>query len=463
MQGDRGRERVAGERGAGARPPAAPPHGARRWLIVGALGGALAASLGCGAPDDEVDADAIVVGAALPFTGEGATIGQNLEQALLLAVEDVNRAGGVSGRRLRLVSRDSNSGTARGLDSVLELLYIDGVRYLVGPEENELAREILSDLKGLDVFEILPGYASPSVQREETRGRRLRLPPSPLAFGCGISELARQLGVASANTIAAQDDFNQSVASEFTTEFNGIDGQILPSITVRAGASSYAERIEPVLAQGADRTLLIVNPTTASTLLTEWAVADRGGAWILGPMLHTPGFLQNLPFSSLEDTFVLTPTLSLASECDEKPSDYRGRVQCRRDNEEAFGDHYARRWAGDRPFPAAHFYYDAVILLAMGLERVAADGVDEPTSSELHDAILELSSSASERTSWRELPAAMDALRAGEAVALAGAAAEYDFDQFGAAKHLVFDTWRVRRQTYISDGRLQARCLRQPK
>ena len=165
-----------------------------------------------------------------------------------------------------------------------------------------------------------------------------------------------------------------------------------------------------MLAQGADRTLLIVNPTTASTLLTEWAVADRGGAWILGPMLHTPGFLQNLPFSSLEDTFVLTPTLSLASECDEKPSDYRGRVQCRRDNEEAFGDHYARRWAGDRPFPAAHFYYDAVILLAMGLERVAADGVSTSRrrnrAARRHPRVVVLGLGA--HHCWRS-PAAMDA------------------------------------------------------
>ncbi len=459
----RDRDTTAGGRRGGARPAAPRTAWAHHRRRLGALVATAAATLACASPDDEVDPDAIVVGAALPFTGEGATIGQNLEQALLLAVEDVNRAGGVNGRRLRLASRDSNSGTARGLDSVLELLYLDEVRYLVGPEENELASEIIPDLKGLDVFEILPGYASPSVQREETRGRRLRLPPSPLAFGCGLSELARQLGVEAANSISAQDDFSQSVASEFSTEFNGIDGKVLPSITVRAGASSYAERIEPVLARSADRTLLIVNPTTASTLLTEWAVSDGEGAWLLGPMLHTPGFLQNLPFSSLENTFVLSPTLSLASECDEKPIDFRGRISCRRDNADAFGDYYARRWEGNRPFPAAHFYYDAVILLAMGLERVAADGNDEPTSSELHDAILEMSATAAERIGWRELPAAMDALRDGEAIAYAGAAAEYDFDQFGAAKHLVFDTWRVRRQNYNSDGLLQARCLRQPK
>src|SRR5262245_58722307 len=83
--------------------------------------------------------DSIAVGAALPFTGPEAASGRNLEQAMLLAIEDVNRAGGVSGRPLRLISRDSNSGSQRGFDDVLDLLYNEQVRYLIGPEETELS------------------------------------------------------------------------------------------------------------------------------------------------------------------------------------------------------------------------------------------------------------------------------------------------------------------------------------
>ncbi|MBN2196138.1 MAG: ABC transporter substrate-binding protein [Polyangiaceae bacterium] len=420
-------------------------------------------AVACGGNEEDVDPDTIVIGAALPFTGEDATIGQNLEQALLLAVEDVNRAGGIAGRRLRVESRDSNSGSRRGLDGLLGLLYKDGVKYLVGPEENELADEIVPDIKGLDVFNVLPGYASPSIERYGHDGAWIRLPPSALAFGCGLSEIARQEEVELANTIVALDDYNQSVASEFTTEFVGIGGEILPQTTVRAGARSYIDRTEKVLGAGADRTLLIVNPTTAARIVTELAVEGLDGDWLLGPMLHTPGFVQNLPYGSLDGTHVLSPTLSLASECENKPTDYRGHLDCGRDNAEAFSAHFARRWSGDRPFPAAYFYYDGVVLLAMALNYVAASGDLDPRADDLHSGLLEMIEDASEWGRWDDLGAVMDEVSGGTPVAYAGAAAEYHFDKHGAAIHLVFDSWRIERQEYVDDGALQARCLRQPK
>jgi neutral amino acid transport system substrate-binding protein len=416
----------------------------------------------CGTSEESEAPNAIVVAAVLPFTGEESTIGQNIEQALLLAVEDVNRAGGVAGRTLRLESRDSNSGSARGLDSLLDVLYNKEAQYLVGPEENELANEIVADIKGLDVLNLLPGYASPSIERVGSRGAWLRLPPSPLAFGCGLAELAIERGAKTANTLVAQDDFNQNVASEFGTEFFDVGGQVLTSATVRAGAQSYRSRTEAALSAGADKTLLIVNPTTAATILTEWAVSMHDGSWLFGPMLHTPGFLENVPTNALDGTYVLSPTLSLASECETQAQAYHGPMQCKHDNANAFRDYFAERWDGDAPFPAAHFYYDAVILLAMGLQYSAAQGSLTPTAAELRATILEMADSDHGRGRWDDLGHVMETLAEGTPLAYTGAAAEYEFDRYGAAFHALFDSWRVEKQGFVDEGTLQAMCQRPP-
>jgi neutral amino acid transport system substrate-binding protein len=418
---------------------------------------------GCGGTDGEQRADDdIVVGAVLPFTGDDATIGRNLEQAMLLAVEDVNRAGGVRGRMLRLEARDSNSGSERGLDALLDLLYVEQVRYLIGPEENELADEVVRDIKDLDLFNILPGFASPSVERVGSSGKWLRLPPSPLAFGCGLSELAHLTGMETANAVVAQDDFNQSVASEFATEFVDRGGHTRPSVTISAGAESYTSRISQAFDAQADRTLLIVNPTTAATIITEWEISSGKGAWLFGPTLHTPGLLQNVPFASLEGTRVLAPTLSLSTECEAREEDYRGPIDCSQTNAERFADYFAERWGGNRPFPAAHFYYDAVVILAMGLNYARATGAAEPSTAELHQAVLDVFAAGS-RANWRDLPKLLDSLSSGRATALVGAAAAYEFDRYGAARHLIFDAWRIADRRFVHERTLQARCLRQPK
>src|SRR5690606_31613955 len=174
--------------------PRTPAPSGSRALVSGvatplALMAALGPPVGCGAEEPEADRDAVVIGTALPFTGEEATIARNLEQAMLLAVEDVKKSV-VAAPRLRLEIRDSRSGASRGLDGLLELLYEEHVKYLIGPEENELADEIVPDIKGLDVFNLLPGYASPKIERVGRKAAWLRLSPSHLGWGCGIAELA---------------------------------------------------------------------------------------------------------------------------------------------------------------------------------------------------------------------------------------------------------------------------------
>ncbi|HLV65585.1 MAG TPA: ABC transporter substrate-binding protein [Polyangiaceae bacterium] len=418
----------------------------------------LASFAGCAPEEREIPADAIKVGAVLPFTGKEAAIGRNLEQALLLAVKDVNEAGGVRGRPLHLVTRDSNSGSARGLDALLELLYLEEVEYLIGPEENELANDIVPDVKALDVLNLLPGYSAPAMKRGGTRGAWVRLAPSPAAIGCAMARQAIAEGVDTANSIVALDDYNLSLAAEFNAQFVHLGGRALPSVTISAGASSYRAQIAQALDYEADRTLLIAYPATASVVATEWTIGRRRGAFTLSPMLHADAFLVNTPFGALDGFAGLSPSLSLTSECDSGTPN--GPVSCSRENARAFSDHFAARWEGDRPFPAAHFYYDAVVLLAMALERELARGNDDPTAPELRDAIRELGGGDAEPAHWSELSPALAALADGGSRRYVGAAAEYDFDEFGIARHVVFDTWSIARGAFVETGRLMASCPR---
>lgn len=447
-------------------PAQRPSVGGGSGALVSGLGRPIAfvAALGmvaCGAESSEGDADAVVIGTALPFTGEEATIARNLEQAMLLAVEDVEKSV-VGAPRLRLEVRDSRSGANRGVDGLLELLYEEQVKYLIGPEENELADEIVPDIKGLDVFNVLPGYASPKIERVSRSGAWLRLSPSHLGWGCGIAELAVHQGVGSSNAIIARDDFNQDVATDFLTEYNDLGGDVISSVTVQNGADSYAFT-ERALRSGAERTLLFVNPSTASTIVTEWAVGVREGNWLLGPTLHTPGFLQNVPRGSLDGAYAISPSLSLETECQEKNVKYHGPVECRRTNADAFRDHFRARWDGEEPFPAAYYYYDAVVLLAMGLEYAAARDTFDPKPRELHAMIVEMSTAATVRGRWSDLGTVFRTLSEGTPVGYVGAAAEYEFDAYGAAVHKLFDTWRVKDVDYVAEETLQVRCVGQAR
>src|SRR5690348_7002674 len=74
----------------------------------------------------------VVLGLLLPFTGNASATASNLERATIYAVDRVNQGGGVKGKPLRIVSRDTHSDVARARDSAQELIDAGAV-VVIGP------------------------------------------------------------------------------------------------------------------------------------------------------------------------------------------------------------------------------------------------------------------------------------------------------------------------------------------
>ncbi|AUX29659.1 MULTISPECIES: ABC transporter substrate-binding protein [Sorangium] len=433
-----------------------------RWMEIGLLAGvASLLSASCAPEEPGRPEEAIVLGALLPFSGSESAIGRNLEQAMLLAVQDLNAAGGLDGRPFHLRSRDSHSSVERGFDQLLHLLYTDEVHYLIGPEENALASKSVQEVKLADAFHMLPGYAAPPIARSEAMGGWMRLAPSSFDVGCTLARIAFDDGIPTVNSLAAGDDYNTSVSSEFTTHFAALGGRILPSVTFRSGQQTYASKIESAFDAKAGRTLLAAYPRTGSTIVTEWTVSGRPGNWFLGPALRTEVLLANIPTGSLDGHLGVSPSLSLRSECRTTTTAGGERaVDCATGNAAAFLEHFSSGWDGDAPLPAAHFYYDGVVLIAMGLVYAQAKTGGIPTSGhELHEIIRELNDPAHEAASWRDLPAAMAKLRAGIPLRYVGAAAEYEFDKYGANRHHFMQLWTVEGDAFVDLAPVPVSCF----
>lgn len=412
--------------------------------------------IGCAPEQPVIPENAIVIGAILPFSGKEAALGKNLEQALMLAVRDVNEAGGIEGRPLALVTRDSNSGSDRGFEQLLELLYTDQVDYLIGPEETDLATTIVPDVKGLDVVNLLPGYAAPSIEQTGNRGAWIKLAPSTGQLGCAMARHVYRDGATTVNALTTLDDYNSALTTDFFSNFGTLTGESLPSVSAQVGASSYVRQLGQVFDYGADRTLMMAPAASASTITTEWTIGGRRGAWYLSPLLHADVFLQNIPFGTLNGTQGLSPSLSLESEC--APTDDPDVLDCSHANAERFSAHFASYWHGDAPFPAANYYYDSVVLLALGLASGYADRGEILKGRALRDYIRALGDEDASPVSWHDLKGPLTEIKLGTPVRYVGAGAEYKFDKYGAAQFSIFDTWIINNDSFVDTGTLTAVC-----
>lgn len=67
----------------------------------------------------------VKVGAILPFTGTAAHFGQWMREGTDMAVEEINAAGGISGKKLEMAYEDSRSVPKEGVAAMNKLIFID--------------------------------------------------------------------------------------------------------------------------------------------------------------------------------------------------------------------------------------------------------------------------------------------------------------------------------------------------
>ena len=77
-------------------------------------------------------ADPIKIGVSGPYTGGSSSMGVSMRDGVKLAVEEINKAGGVLGRPLQIVERDDEAKNERGVQIAQELINKEKVTATVG-------------------------------------------------------------------------------------------------------------------------------------------------------------------------------------------------------------------------------------------------------------------------------------------------------------------------------------------
>jgi len=101
-----------------------------QWTRRTFIGAALAALLAPALP--AFAADTIKIGLVTALSGQSARAGEALTRGLTIAIDELNAAGGVLGRKFELVTRDDEAVPAKGVIAARELVHKEKVAVLFG-------------------------------------------------------------------------------------------------------------------------------------------------------------------------------------------------------------------------------------------------------------------------------------------------------------------------------------------
>jgi branched-chain amino acid transport system substrate-binding protein len=74
----------------------------------------------------------IKIGAILPLSGKNATYGNEIKNAIDLAIEEINNSGGINGRKIEVIYEDDQADPKVGVNAMQKLVNIDKVPVVLG-------------------------------------------------------------------------------------------------------------------------------------------------------------------------------------------------------------------------------------------------------------------------------------------------------------------------------------------
>lgn len=370
--------------------------------------------------------NAVIVGALLPFTGAFSAAGSTIERALMLAAEHANDAGGIGGRPVAILALDTHSDMNEGLDAARALLQDTRVLGLVGPENENLARQLIPLIKG-ELVQICADVTSPSFGEIDDDGFWFRTNASAAQHAVPLAQRIHDDGVQRAAIVHLTDEYGTGFAPALFSALLERGVEVAGPFSFSPGKSDYSGLVRDVLASEVDGVALIAHPESGATIVGDASVYGVRPRWYLAPSLRSQVFIDNVAPGALKG----------AVGVDMARPTWAG----------PFASAFSHRWNGEEPPVIAYRYYDAARIIVLAIAAAAQRGA-LPTRREVRDHIAQVAGPPGISVGWADGERARAAIDRGEDIDYLGVSSNVDFSETGDLVDVRMEFWS------IEDGRL---------
>jgi branched-chain amino acid transport system substrate-binding protein len=299
----------------------------------------------------------LTLGAVISQTGGSASPGLDHLQAVELAVDEINAAGGVLDRPLALVNVDDHGDPTQGPQAAMSLIGVDHVPAIIGAITSPITLAIEPVTTAAKVVLISGSSTSPSLT-----GRSpylWRTCASDALQGQLLANRAIAHGRIKTAVTYVPGPYGMGLADVFTTHYQALGGTIPFNQMFTPGQSSYASLLDQIYATKPDSVLLVAYIVDGAQIVRDYntVYAARQSFWFFTDSLQYSSFVQgvgggNFTFSH-EGTAAATPSGPAYA---------------------SFASAFQAR-SGKLPEGRSAQYYDATYLVALAIQQAGkADG-----------------------------------------------------------------------------------------
>ncbi|MEK9285158.1 ABC transporter substrate-binding protein [Bradyrhizobium sp. ISRA442] len=331
--------------------------GITRKSFLKSMAAIIAAPL-AGVPARAEEAD-ILVGATVPMTGPLSLTGLQYLNSLKMAEEDINKAGGIRGRRIKIVFEDTQGSNSTAVNAYVKLAQETKPSFFFLSSYSTQNLAVSPEVKKVQVPAMYAGGVDAIAEGGNEWMFRLRPADSLAALGmvdCVTSVLnAKRPGI-----LYIQNDFGQGGAQAAAKALAARGVGIVGSEAYGQNDKDFSAQIVNLRNRSADAVLLFGYPQDMALAVRQYKSLGMKAPLVGSSSLYVTATLQLLTASDIENTFGVLDALVDPSTSPRMKD---------------FVDRYQAKF-GTAPDPYGLAYYDGAFLMAdamrgAGLEPVA--------------------------------------------------------------------------------------------
>lgn len=168
----------------------------KKYIAVLALVMFMAAIVtGCGGGTATPTADVVKLGSVLSQSGFLGPMGEKMQKAVEMAVADINAAGGINGKQVKLYTEDDATDAAQCLNAVKKLVEVNGVQLMIAGMTSGAANTIGPYLAEREVLALSPSATAATLTGQPWRDFFFRTTPTDAYQGKVMAKLALDRGL----------------------------------------------------------------------------------------------------------------------------------------------------------------------------------------------------------------------------------------------------------------------------
>jgi len=192
--------------------------------------------------------ETIKIGAALCLTGIQAPLDEPALKGAQVAVDDINKKGGVLGKKLELINLDCKSDPATTANVAVQLID-QGAKAIIAPSDFDFGGPASREAQKAGIVGISPAASSPLYGSKTLGDKQFTMSMWNTTMGAAAAQYAREQGWNTAYVVT--DDFIQytkDLGLYFVEHFKTLGGTVLFEESYTQGAGDFSAQLARIKA-----------------------------------------------------------------------------------------------------------------------------------------------------------------------------------------------------------------------